>query len=105
MKCIICGKGSGRDIFCSSPCKWKSYKYGDVIKIRHLIYNLLQVRKQITKIYASESYSTANDLCTLEDTFYDMLESIIGLNKLADILKKDFDDTQETKEKADLCCI
>lgn len=75
------------------------------MKVRHLIYNLLQVRKQITKIYASESYSTANDLCTMEDTFYDILESIIGLNKLADILRKNFDDTQETKEKTGLCCI
>ena len=94
MKCIICGKGSGTKLFCSHSCSSGLYNKRKKPKIKYLLSNIKQLRNNIQKLFDKELYASANSFCAMEEIIhYDYLEPMIGFDKLAEILKKDFDDT------------
>ena len=102
MKCIICGKGSGASLYCSPFCSNIYYKGRKKRSVKYLLANLVQVRKQITKLYEQDLHCLTDYLSDREDDLYTFLEEDIGHEKLADILRKDFDDTQEFAKDIDL---
>jgi hypothetical protein len=99
MKCIICGKGSGTQLYCSSYCSNSYYKRNRIRNPRYILENLLQIRLQITKMYDRELHKSTDTLSDRESDLYDMLSTDIGLDKLANVLRKEFDDTQKTTKE------
>ena len=106
MKCIICGSGSGIELFCSHSCSSGLYNKRKEPKSKYLLSNLKQLRNNIQKLFDKKLYASANRFCALEEIIqYEYLEPLIGFNKLAEILRKDFDETQKVKEETRLCCL